>query len=392
MKKIVALLLIAALMATTITSCGSNDTAADGDTTTSTATEGGGDSSAGGNNITAPGEFPIAIEPATLSIFMPQEANIEDLENGNAFTDYYQEKTNITLDFEIAPRSAIVETKQLSLSSGDYPDMYFGAGLTREDEVLYGQNGVFVPLQDLIETQSVYLKELMGEFPTIEQQITTIDGNIYSLPVARDTYHVQYPEKMWIYEPWVEAAGMDMPTTTDEFYDFLVYVRDNDVNGNGDPSDEIPLALPKDMSAIGYLIGPFTYFGFNQDGYMLEGDTATPSFTSEEFKDALSWLNMLYEEGLVDLTAFTLDTEQLRQLAENEGAALMGAHVGLTPSSADSHERSQDYKALNPLEGPEGVQLVTWEPYNHINGGFTITSACENPEMAMRWVDWLYTE
>ena len=33
---------------------------------------------------------------------------------------------------------------------------------------------------------------------------------------------------------------MEVPTTTDEFVAVLRAFRDNDMNGNGDPSDEIP--------------------------------------------------------------------------------------------------------------------------------------------------------
>ena len=40
-------------------------------------------------------------------------------------------------------------------------------------------------------------------------------------------------QKMFIYEPWLDALGLEMPTTTEEFYKVLVAFRDMDPNGNG---------------------------------------------------------------------------------------------------------------------------------------------------------------
>ena len=52
--------------------------------------------------------------------------------------------------------------------------------------------------------------------------------------------------KLYVNHDWLEKycqeTGKEAPVTTQEFEDMLIYWRDNDMNGNGDPSDEIPMA------------------------------------------------------------------------------------------------------------------------------------------------------
>ena len=39
---------------------------------------------------------------------------------------------------------------------------------------------------------------------------------------------------------WLDNVGMEAPTNIDEFYEVMKAFRDQDANGNGDASDEIP--------------------------------------------------------------------------------------------------------------------------------------------------------
>src|SRR5699024_7776392 len=45
--------------------------------------------------------------------------------------------------------------------------------------------------------------------------------------------------KPWINEEWLDNLGMDMPETTEEFYEYLKAVKEQDPNGNG-KADEVP--------------------------------------------------------------------------------------------------------------------------------------------------------
>ncbi len=48
------------------------------------------------------------------------------------------------------------------LASGDYPDILYAAGLTTAEQMNYGEQGILVPLEDLIEEYAPELQGLAG--------------------------------------------------------------------------------------------------------------------------------------------------------------------------------------------------------------------------------------
>ena len=61
------------------------------------------------------------------------------------------------------------------------------------------------------------IKQVFAEYPPAQGLITATDGNIYSMPNINDCYHCRDPRKLWINKPWLDALGLAMPKTTDEF-------------------------------------------------------------------------------------------------------------------------------------------------------------------------------
>src|SRR5690606_24602348 len=102
--------------------------------------------------------------------------------------------------------------------------------------------GVFIPLNDLIDQYAPNLKKLLDENPDIRAGMTMPDGNIYGMPTIYDANFpsVLVGSKLWYNEDWLAEIGMEEPQTVDEFYDYLVAVKNTDLNGNGQ-QDEIPL-------------------------------------------------------------------------------------------------------------------------------------------------------
>jgi hypothetical protein len=70
------------------------------------------------DGLSGPGVFPIVKEKATLRFFAPQNVNIKDM-NTNAFTVFYEEKTNVHIVWELVPSDALADKRSLSLASSD---------------------------------------------------------------------------------------------------------------------------------------------------------------------------------------------------------------------------------------------------------------------------------
>ena len=183
---------------------------------------------------------------------------------------------------------------------------------------------------------------------------------------------------------------MEPPTTVDEFEDMLRRFKEEDPNGNGE-ADEIPLLTYEggwhSNAMSGWLTNPFVYTSPDNNYVYLDGDEIKLSYMQDGWKEAMSWLNKLYEESLYYDQSLVINYDQARQLCAADGTTEdVGCFTGGTPDlpGADVSQWGP-YVALAPIEGPNG-RVATWMPYSQITPtAFVITSACENPAAAFRW-------
>ncbi len=343
--------------------------------------------------VSAPGVFPIVEKPVTLTFFAPQSANIPDIAT-NAFTTMYEQKTNVHIEWELAPANALAEKRSISLASGQYPDVYLGAGITREEEMTYGPKGIFIALNDLIDKYNPELQKLYKEDPNIPVMMRAYDGNIYSYINVQKTLHVDLQNRLWLNSTFVKDLGMQTPTTPEELYQVLKAIKDKDPNKNGKP-DEIPLVISTVLgnSGLAFLMCPFIYYNGGDGLIVSEDDKVSVSYNTPQWREGLRYMNRLFVDGLLDKTSFSVTGEQVKQLVEAQDAMIVGGLPAMAPSGFANlaGERHKNYDALTPLKGPEGTQVTGWFPYAHGMGALVVTKACKNPEIVARWVDYFYT-
>ena len=342
------------------------------------------------------GVFPIVNEKITLSAFARQLGYVADYID-NDFTRWYEEYTNIALDWIISPDTEVTTRLNLILASGDYPDIIIDPWvITPTQLVIYGQQGVFIPLNDLIKEYGIEVTTALNLMPEWWGLITQPDGNIYGLPHIDDCFHCKYPNKMWVYEPWLEALNMPMPVTTDDFYNMLVAFRDMDPNGNGQ-NDEIPFAGVTvgtgRPSLMIYMMNAFIYT--DPSYFRVDNDVVDPVFNKPEWQEGLKYLNGLYNDKLLAPESFTQDQNMLKQLNGGDDIRV-GVFPELCPwnglPSDIKDERWINYKGIPPLQGPTGIRAARSGLYDVGNmTTFVISSACKYPEAAFRWADALYT-
>lgn len=358
------------------------------------------DEGASAIELTAPGTYPLVKEKTTLKVMVRGNPLVENFST-NEFTKWYEEKTNVHIEWEVVPEQSMQEKLNLVLASEDYPDVIMGLNISPSQQMIYGSQGAFIPLNDLIEKQGSQTKKLFESNPDLKSAITALDGNIYALPEINDCYHCSMSQKMWIYEPWLKKLNLDMPTTTEEFYNVLKAFKEQDPNGNGKP-DEIPLAVTQKSwrSAIdGFLMNSFIYnpiYGSSYKHMFIKDGKVDVAYNKPEWKEGLRYLNRLYKEGLIAPESFTQDENQLIQIGENPDTVLLGAstggHQGVFTQLLGDSGRWNEYKAVPPLKGPGGVQYAANDTTSFTPGSFVITKKAKNPELALRWADGLYEE
>ncbi|TLS54116.1 extracellular solute-binding protein [Paenibacillus antri] len=332
----------------------------------------------------------------SFSAFAPQLVRIENMDT-NLFTKYVEETVGIDIQWVLAPSEGANERKQLLLASGDYPDVFIHGDLTKEEQLKYGQQGVLIPLNDLIEQYGPNIKNTMDMIEEYTSEITAPDGNIYALPQVNECYHCMFSQKMWINAAWLEALGMSMPTTTEEFYQVLKAFKEKDPNGNG-VADEIPLSGFQNSwhgNIDGFLMNAFIYNN-SEDYFTLENGKVDIAANKEQWREGLRYLNKLYAEGLIDPAAFTQDEDALKQIANNANAPILGAyaagHVAMGVQLLEDNNHA-DYHVVPPLKGPDGTQLAAYYP-SIGRGQFAITNKATEEQRiaAIKLADLMATE
>ena len=360
---------------------------------------GGSDDKAGPSIAVNPaGTFPIVDEKITMTAFLPTEPAAVDDYQDNDFTRYLEEKTNIYLELETAPFTEAVQKRNLLLASGDYPEIFI-MGFSKFEQRFYGSQGVFFPLNDFIAEYGVNTRKAFADYPLVEDNMTMPDGTIYALPDINDCFHCSYAQKMWIYRPWLEKLGLEMPATTEEFKEVLIAFRDGDPNGNG-IKDEIPLSgsVSSWFAGVdGFIMNAFVYSHGNlaQSGIRMyvEKGKITAAFDQPGWRDGLRYMNDLYSEGLLSGDSFTQDHNQYLQLGNNPDVVLMGAaaagYMGNFTQVQGDSGRWLEYTVVPPLEGPEGIRFARYNPV-YGSGGWTVTDKAAHPEAAFRLGDAFY--
>lgn len=340
--------------------------------------------------------------PIEVSIFTPKISWDGDFDREkNEFTKMVEEKFNIKINWEYVNQDAAKEKRQLSLASGDYPDAYMLVtwldNISKVEAQKYGQEGVFLPLNDLIKEHAPNIQKAMEEIPYLEKGMTAPDGEIYGLPLVNECYHCSIYGKMWINEEWLKNLNLEMPETTEEYRAILEAFKNNDPNGNG-KKDEIPLSGESTMvggNPIQFLMG--AYIPNNGKDYVNVNDgKLSIGAMQPEWKEGLKYVHSLYEDGLIDQGTFTQNAEALKQLGSPNGDAILGSapsgHVGIFVDTTNAN--SKQYDVLPPLKGPDGAQFTTSD-YGYVNNfGFAITSKAKGKkaEALIKLADYLYSE
>jgi putative aldouronate transport system substrate-binding protein len=350
--------------------------------------------------VSAPGEFPIVDEPITLNVLMLGHAIVEDF-NTNTFTEWYTERTGIQVNFDIAPPNEGPEVLNLTMASGDLPDIIVGFNVDPSTLALFGPQGLFLPLSDMIEEHGFFIKDVFEGSPQVQPLVTSPDGIIYGLPQVNECFHCFHQQRAWINQDWLDNVGMELPQTTEDLVAVLSAFRDQDANGNGDAGDEVPLAGATtgwNPNIDGFLMNPFAFSELYSTSAVsnrfldMNDNVISTVANIEGYKEGLRYLNGLYTEGLFGEESFTQPMDQVKQQVEGGEESTIGVVIAGAPANFANigGDRWQSYVAIPPLEGPTGLRQSPFNPWGVGSGQCVISGATEHPEAAFKWCDGLY--
>ncbi|MBQ3080500.1 MAG: extracellular solute-binding protein [Clostridia bacterium] len=343
--------------------------------------------------VTPKGTLPIVNEPITLTVAIPVAAKCEDIHT-NAFTLWIEEKTGIDLEIiELAPTDTATQVNTIMLS-GNLPDMFMCYYFGYDELASYVDAGYITDLTEYVEEYGDEYYKFLEEtsiYGNGEAHVT-INGRIYGVPTMADIVTSIYATNhLMMNGLFLDALDAEMPTTLDELYDLLVRIRDEDVNGNGDPDDEIPLSGSTNRDfLIEQIGGAFQYT--DKETYLKVNDGEVEFIgANDEFHQTVEFLKQLLDEGLLDPAFFTQDDAALLTLNTQE-YPLIGVNGSYISNQYDASTDLMASLNIAPnLEGPDGyVSSNVITPT--FDRSIVITTACENVDAAFRLADFLLSE
>ena len=337
------------------------------------------------------------------------EASVVEDYNNSPMTIWLEKATGVDIEFVFFPGDAGEKQQKFALmvAGGEkLPDIIMnGVELTNQMIKEYGEDGYFVDLQDYYFDMNYmpHLTQALGKISeglynrimlTIQDSET---GAIYQMPWANDIVSYDNTQSIvYVNQVWLDNLGLKAPTTIDELHDVLVAFRDNDCNGNG-KNDEIPMIGPLNSGGanlLGWIINAYVYMDFDYHFNATDGELWT-GWTTDAYREALRLLNAWYKEGLIATQAFTgLDYEETKPIyTPEDGVALCGIMVG-HPSvySNKSSEILYQYSPLNALAGETELGGYMVNRPGTVYFGNAISTDCENVELAIRFLDFLYAD
>lgn len=302
-------------------------------------------------------ETPLGRYPETVTYTLGQMSGANnsnlpegDSYNDNAYTRYLKKVLNIQNQMVYSEsEDRYGEMEDILVNDHNLPDVLVISD--QENLKRLVENDLVEDLTEVYETCTTpRIKEMYESYGGEIFKSVEFDGRLMALP---ETVIDHGPCLLWLRKDWMDELGLEEPSNMEEAFEIIREFRRNRM---GAEEGEEPLGLVCDIDLVGktsssYSVDPiFDMFGAKPQRWQEDenGKIIYGSLT-QETREALMYLNTLYEEGVLDRDFALRAPNNLRDLVVN---GKCGAFFGLwwTPN--------------NPLmDGWKKNKTANWEPY-----------------------------
>jgi putative aldouronate transport system substrate-binding protein len=317
----------------------------------------------------------------------PEEGTVDD----NWWTRYVNEQVaslGAKIKYVQIPQTQESQMMSTMLAANNAPDI----SKTSDIPLLktYISGGGVTDITSLIDQFGPNIKSLLGEavFNDIKY-----DGKVYFLP------HIQNgitSTATWIRRDWLDAAGLDLPNTAEEFYQVLKVIRE------------------KDPGKLGSALVPFGMIGQNFSGWdslILPGFVKDPPNIERflvpypmwpETKEAFRWMNKLYNEGLLT-DQFIIDKDQSmfrQKIARGEMFSFLAAgHYPYHSAYGNLYDKLRETDPNARLQNidtfrqsKDAERIAFWARIPTYQYRWFIPFSSKNAELAVKVYNWMCSD
>lgn len=285
--------------------------------------------------------------------------------------------------------SAIAAT--LLANKTDLPDILnptgFGVMDLADDELI-------VPLDDYLDLMPDIVAAVGEEHMDAWK---ASDGHIYTIPSVST---IQGSFSMLVRQDWLKALNLETPKTWEDWLTYWRGVRDNDLNGNGDATDEIPIALSESADgerSLTLLLNAFGIAASNDTQFcVLDDGTYTMVYEHPRYPEFLKAMAGLYEEGIL---VEGYESDSYASIDEKMGNDTLGSTMTFAASSSQTELLRKNGKedalwiSVEPVAGPYGDRMI--QERELIMPVWSITAGAYEKgkvEDIVRFFNWCYTK
>lgn len=308
----------------------------------------------------------------------------------------YEKRLNIRIIADTLYNSETWATKKTTIFAADeLPDIICNANLDDATVSKYAKDGYLLNIADYLDVMPNF-KALLEEYPLWAAAITSDDGGIYGIKQLNNFGSASRYGYIFMNQSWLDNLGLERPETLEDFYNVLVAFRDQDADGDGDASNELPMVWAQ--SGGSSVLLPIKYaFGIeSNDGYYMMGAEDGNVFlynTTDAYKDYVKFLKKLVDEDLVNDDPFTYESTAITGLTENGSVGFFSDQISAVARADGENETKYGWYGV-PGFTQEGYQderiTVTANNYGS-SFALLVNSETEYATEICKFIDYLFT-
>ena len=255
--------------------------------------------------------------------------------------------------------------------------------------------GAIVPLDDYLDLIP-NIVAAVGEERFADWKAA--DGHFYTIPTI---VNVPGSQSTAVRKDWLDKLNMDVPTTWEQWKAYWYGVRDNDMNGNGDTTDEIPIVLEMGQNGERSLHALLNAFGIKASSdaqfCVLDDGTYTMVYEHPRYREFLTEVQQLYADKIIDQE---FATRYLADVYNTMSGDLAGTVFTWAEQCAVHSETLQAngvenglYLTCAPIAGPYGDQWL--QKRLGVGGNWCITEKAAQDgkvEDILKFWNWMFSD
>ena len=255
--------------------------------------------------------------------------------------------------------------------------------------------GAIVPLDDYLDLIP-NIVAAVGEERFADWKAA--DGHFYTIPTI---VNVPGSQSTAVRKDWLDKLNMDVPTTWEQWKAYWYGVRDNDMNGNGDTTDEIPIVLVMGQNGERSLHALLNAFGIKASSdaqfCVLDDGTYTMVYEHPRYREFITEMQQLYADKIIDQEFATrYQADMYNTMSGNlAGTVFTWAEQCAVHSETLIANGVEDglYLTCAPITGPYGDQWI--QKRQGITGNWCITAKAEadgKVEDILKFWNWMFSD